>query len=256
MVSASPSAHFSIARQVLKSGKSLFIEKPPCSSLVELQELINIEESMHVSTTVGMQKRFSPLTRILMKRLRRDKPRSYNLRYTTGAYPEGNALLDLFIHPIDLVCFLFGRAEVLCVEKAKDATYFVTLKHKDIVGILELSTAYTWANAKEEIHINTEHGVYQLSQMEELTYAPKKGVFLGVPTEKVLHGTSSVITLFSRNNFTPTRVNNQIVTQGYYDEINSFIDGVEQHEANRSYSLASMLNTYELIDAIQNGLTT
>jgi len=29
-VSASPSSHFSIASQILKTGKSLFIEKPPC----------------------------------------------------------------------------------------------------------------------------------------------------------------------------------------------------------------------------------
>ena len=40
-VSASPSAHFSLASQILKSGKSLFIEKPPCQSLQELDALID-----------------------------------------------------------------------------------------------------------------------------------------------------------------------------------------------------------------------
>ena len=40
-VSASPAAHFSIALRVLESGKSLFIEKPPCQSLQELDALID-----------------------------------------------------------------------------------------------------------------------------------------------------------------------------------------------------------------------
>lgn len=37
---------------------------------------------------------------------------SYNLKYLTGSYPEGDAMLDLFVHPLDYVTFLFGKAEV------------------------------------------------------------------------------------------------------------------------------------------------
>ena len=40
-VSASPAAHFSIALRVLESGKSLFIETPPCQSLLFLDALID-----------------------------------------------------------------------------------------------------------------------------------------------------------------------------------------------------------------------
>lgn len=249
-VSVSPSAHFSIARQVMQSGKSLFIEKPPCPSLSELQELAGMEESADVVTMVGMQKRFSPLTQTLKKRLRKDKPTSYNLRYLTGAYPEGEALFDLFIHPLDLVCFLFGKAEVRCVEKSEGGTYLITLKHKDVIGLLELSTAYSWTDAKEEITINAEHGIYNMSQMEELTFTPKQGVFLGVPMEKVFRGSSSIVTLYSRNNFTPTIPNNQIVAQGYYSEIASFVNSIERHDTDVSCSFASLINTYELINSI------
>ena len=41
LVSASPTAHFPIASSILESGKSLFIEKPPCQSLAELDALID-----------------------------------------------------------------------------------------------------------------------------------------------------------------------------------------------------------------------
>ena len=42
-VSATPASHFEIASEVIKSGKSLFIEKPPCMCLKELNlSLIHI----------------------------------------------------------------------------------------------------------------------------------------------------------------------------------------------------------------------
>ena len=43
-VSTTPSAHFSIASQVLQNGKSLFIEKPPCQTLEELDALIDLQQ--------------------------------------------------------------------------------------------------------------------------------------------------------------------------------------------------------------------
>ena len=103
-VSASPSAHFSIASRVLQSGKSLFIEKPPCQTLAELDVLINLQH-LYASPVVmvGLQKHYAPSIQLLRKRLRHERLISYDLHYLTGSYPEGNALLDLYIHPLDLV---------------------------------------------------------------------------------------------------------------------------------------------------------
>ena len=113
-VSASPAAHFSIALRVLESGKSLFIEKPPCQSLQELDALID-KQRLYGSPVamVGLQKRYAPAVQILWKRLRNEHLVSYDLHYLTGNYPEGNALIDLFIHPLDLVTFLFGKPEII-----------------------------------------------------------------------------------------------------------------------------------------------
>ena len=76
-----------------------------------------------------------------------DSPVTYNKKYLTGAYPEGNALLDLFIHPLDCVTFLFGKADVKCAESVNDHTIMLILKHKHATGIIELSTAYSWSTA-------------------------------------------------------------------------------------------------------------
>jgi len=251
-VSVTPSAHFSIAKKVMESGKALFIEKPPCMNSVELRQLMDMERSL---TVVGMQKRYAPATKLLMKRLRSETLLSYNMRYLTGSYPEGDALTDLFIHPLDYVCHLFGKADIRNCEYVKGrngVTILLTLRHEGVTGILELSTAYSWQNAMESLTVNTERGIYELTQMDTLTFTPKQGHFLGIPLEKVLRRSVITEVLFSRNNFVPTAINNQIYTQGYLYEIKTFVDAVKAcSRPVSSYGFGSMYNTYCLLEAIR-----
>lgn len=250
-VSVNPSSHFTIAKKILTSRKALFIEKPPCLSIAELQQLMDLERD---STMVGMQKRYAPATKILKKQLKKETLLTYNMRYLTGGYQEGNPLLDLFIHPLDYVCYLFGKAEISnCeyVQGKNGVTLLLTLRHEAIMGILELSTAYSWQNAIETLTVNTERGIYELSQMETLMFTPKLGQVFGIPLEKVMRRSTITETLFSRNNFVPTTVNNQIYTQGYFDEIKAFVETVQKGSQFAPYSgFLSMYNTYTLIDAI------
>lgn len=253
-VSTSPKAHFELAGKVMSKGKSLFVEKPPCYSLAELERLIELADWKAPSAVmVGMQRRFSPLISLLQKHIKGKHTISYNYRYLTGAYPEGNPLYDLFIHPIDLVCHLFGETEVTGVHKVeKDGviTYAVLLKHQGIVGMLELSTAYSWDDAMEHLSINTQEGLYELFQMEELTYTPKRAKLFGVPLEKVFKKSGCRINLFKRNGFNPVLMNNQIVTQGYYQELRTFVESVERNAGINM--LPSLRNTYKVLDALQH----
>ena len=185
-VSASPSAHFSLASQVLRSGKSLFIEKPPCQTLEELDTLIDLRRLHGIPVVmVGLQKRYAPAIRLLKERLGKEHLVSYDLHYQTGAYPEGNALLDLYIHPLDLVCHLFGQPEILACRQVARDSYLLMLRHPHLVGTLELSTAYTWTAAQESLKVCTSKGIYRLSQMEELTFESVPSTILGIPIEKV-----------------------------------------------------------------------
>ncbi len=249
-VSVIPSEHTAIAKKVLASGKALFIEKPPCSSLAELRQLMDLEQSL---VMIGMQKRYAPATKILTKRLKNETLLAYSMRYLTGSYPEGNPLIDLFIHPLDYVCNLFGKAEIRNCEyiQKNGVTLLLTLRHEAITGMLELSTAYSWQNAIETLTVNTERGIYELGQMETLMFTPRLGQVFGIPLEKVMRRSTITETLFSRNNFVPTTVNNQIYTQGYFDEIKAFVETVQKGSQFAPYSgFHSMYNTYTLIDAI------
>lgn len=251
-VSASPSAHFSIASQVLQSGKSLFIEKPPCQTLEELDTLIALQQQ-HGSPVamVGLQKRYAPAVQQLKNRLRKERRFNYDLHYLTGAYPEGDALLDLYIHPLDLIFHLFGQPEILsCRQVAKDS-YILMLQHPHIIGTLELSTAYTWTTAEESLKICTHSGVYNLSQMESLTFTPNPTTILGIPMEKLRLRHEMKEPLFHRNNFTPILENNQIYSQGYFNEITTFIDAVEGMGNQISSNFKDVRDTYEIICKIK-----
>lgn len=261
LVSAAASSHYKIAIAVIRSGKSLFIEKPVCLNLKELKCLI-VEQKGSGSkiVTVGMQKRYSPCINILQKELKDKEIISYSLHYHTGLYPEGDELLDLFIHPIDLATFIFGKGCILFQKYSNNkpkggATLTLIMDHKGTIGTLELSTEHSWSNAKEILSVNTSSGEYLLKNMEELTFTPKQGTVFGIPIEKVRHGNKKVEYLYERNNFNPVMVNNQIYSQGYYDEIDIFIRGVESNNDrfNKS-SLVSMISTYEALDSILRAL--
>ncbi len=252
-VSTTPSAHFSIASQILKSGKSLFIEKPPCQSLQELDALIE-NYRLHGSriAMVGLQKRYAPAVQILQKRLSKEHLISYDLHYLTGAYPEGNALLDLFIHPLDLVCCLFGKPEILVCQQVAPASYIIMLHHPHVVGTLELSTSYYWTAAEESLKVCTSKGIYRLSQMDSLTFESRPFTTLGIPLDKVRTWDKTDTHLYARNNFTPTIFNNQIHSQGFFNEMSSFLNAVENNKTIATSSFDKVRDTYMLIEAIKN----
>ena len=251
-VSASPTVHFSIAWQVLRSGKSLFIEKPPCRTLEELDTLIDLKR-LHGSpgVMVGLQKRYAPAIQLLKKRLNKEHLINYDLHYLTGVYPEGDALLDLFIHPLDLVCFLFGKPEILAYRQIAEGSYILMLRHPHIVGTLELSTAYSWTDAEESLKICTCSGSYHLSQMEELSFTPSSRTVSGIPMEKLCPHKTTVEYLYQNNSFTPILSANQVYSQGYYNELTAFVEAVEHHDSHVISTLETIKDTYRLMDNLE-----
>ena len=199
---------------------------------------------------VGLQKRYAPAVQILWKRLRNEHLVSYDLHYLTGNYPEGNALLDLYIHPLDLVTYLFSKPEIIACQQVAPASYILMLSHPHIVGTLELSTAYTWTSAEESLKVCTSKGIYRLSQMEELTFESKPSTIFGIPIEKIRPCNKTVEYIYTRNNFTPVLPNNQIYSQGYFEELQTFVEAVEGHKSSIVSTLDTIKNTYLLIEAI------
>ena len=250
-----PASHFQLTQKALDSGKHVFVEKPVCLSSNELRTLIETAQSTQTNCVVGMQKRFSSCTQILRKRLDLKQVISYNYRFAVGAYPEGNIVWDLFIHPLDLVVFLFGKAEIISFVKTKEEkgnlTILLQIKHENILGTIEVSTAYSWTQPFEEMLVNTKNGVYEIKNHQSLVFSPKPQTILSVPIEKILSCTPEKQILFDGNSFLPVAKNNQLVSQGYFGEMEAFLNLCEGKMRENSSSLESLMNTYRMLEEIQ-----
>ena len=252
LVAAAPSAHFSLASRVLQSGKSLFIEKPPCQSIAQLKELIATQQASGSPVAmVGLQQRYAPAIQILKKRLKGQRLLNYDLHYLTGAYPEGDALLDLYIHPLDLATWLFGKAEIVSYLEIEEGSYLLMLRHQHIVGTIELSTCHSWQDAQQSLTVHTHSGTYRLNQCEELSFVPKQPVIAGIPMEKIRPRSQSVEYLYRHDGFSPILAGNSIYTQGFFNEITTFVNAVEGKRANNLTDLQSIEPTLQLIEWVK-----
>lgn len=252
LVAASPSAHFSIASRVLQSGKSLFIEKPPCQSVAQFKALTAMQQASGSRIAiVGLQQRYAPAVQILKHRLKGERLLNYDLHYLTGAYPEGDALLDLYIHPIDLATWLFGKAEIVSYLEIDKHSYILMLRHQHIVGTIELSTCHSWQDARQTLTVHTRSGCYHLAQCEKLSFVPKQTVIAGIPIEKLLPRRQSVEYLYRHDDFSPTLAGNSIYSQGFFQEITTFINAVEGKKANVLTDLQSIEPTLQLIEWVK-----
>ncbi|MBE9466862.1 MAG: Gfo/Idh/MocA family oxidoreductase [Bacteroidetes bacterium] len=253
-ICASPKSHFDLVKQLLLANKNVFVEKPPCLTHEELKELIECEKSSKGKCFVGLQKQYAPVNLELRKKLQGKS--YYNYRYVTGAYPEGEPFLDLFIHPIAMLSYLFGSAELkyIATNKSKaGVTAFLHLQHENgSNGIVELSSDYSWTNASENMIINTNKGVYEVTNNENLTFTPKSGIIFNIPKEKIFGSKMTSVTLKKRNNFNPIFENNQLYTSGYFGEIENFINFCEGKKYENNASLKDCLNTYEILTKIIN----
>lgn len=57
--------------------------------------------------------------------------------------------------------------------------------------------------------------------------------------------------LCQRNNFTPIFANNQIYSQGYFNEIEAFVHAVESRNHTTTTDIKTIRGTYQLINEIQ-----
>lgn len=255
-ISASPDAHFNLVKKALEADKHVFVEKPPCMDKKELEELEKADKKSKGELFTGLQKRYAPVYSILKKKIKTSKPIYYNLNYFAGNYPEGDALIDLFIHPIDIANFLFGDAKIEYLKKITNnkgvETILLEINHENNVhGRLELSTDFWWARSTENITVNTVKNVLYTEGINTLKYIDKPKSIMNVPLEKVKAPSISDTYLYQKNNFLPVREHNDLYAAGYFGEIQAFLNLCESGGENTN-NITSLKNTYDIIEKIKS----
>lgn len=245
-VCTQPAAHFQLAEQILRAGKGVFVEKPPCTSLAELDTLI--ENSGSLPFVVGLQKRYATVYQLLQKRTKQGL--HYQFRYLTGGYPEGNPWWDLFIHPLDVAVFLFGPAKVLSVQRESD-TFFVHLRHEQgTLGSLMLSTGYSWQTPEEQLEVRTAKGNFLCRSLNDLVFTPSGASVLGVPLEKVMATPPKSEQLYQNNGFVPLRHFNPLYAHGYAGELEAFVRLCEGEKATNLSHPSDIRPTFALLEEL------
>ncbi len=105
--------HYPYAVQALRAQKHVFIEKPVVTHPAELEDLLRLAEEAGTTTMVGHIERFNPIlrstqhwaTETTIAHFRRIAP-------FTPRGSEVSVALDLLIHDLDLVWFLWRKAPV------------------------------------------------------------------------------------------------------------------------------------------------
>jgi predicted dehydrogenase len=126
-------AHFEVAREFLRQGIHVLLEKPISNTLAEADELIRIAKDQRVVFQVGHLERYNPAVQSMAKVLRR--PRYIECQRISPFKLRGtdtNVVLDMMIHDIDLV---------LNIVKAP-------VQQIDAIGVPVLSDAEDIANAR------------------------------------------------------------------------------------------------------------
>ena len=255
-ICADPKSHFDLTRRTLRSGKYVFVEKPPCLKLSELKILRQEASQSQGQCLVGLQKRYAPSIAILQNKLKGQRDIHYNYRFITGLYPEGDPILDIFIHPLDLAIYIYGsvKSSSLWIKSTKEGAYtiFAHLEHEaGVIGTLEFSTAYSWQTPLEQMVVNTPKAIYTLTDMHDLKCQPKQGSIFGIPREKVWHKETFEVSLL-RSNLNPILQNNQLYTSGYYTEIQEFLNLAEGKSIYNRSPLSSLEVTYNLMEEIKS----
>jgi len=115
-IAAITSAHYKIARECLKNGIHVFIEKPITAGIEDAEELVEIAGRNKLVLQVGHVERFNPALLSLEKHIieplfiQSDRLAQFNPRGTDVA-----VVLDLMIHDIDIILSLI-KSDVAKVD--------------------------------------------------------------------------------------------------------------------------------------------
>lgn len=239
-------------RSALEAGKHVFVEKPPCNTLNELRQLAELSNGL--VCIPSLQRRYAPYTNLIQSKKLTQGATSYQYRFGTGAYREGDVNTDLFIHAIDFLLRIFGdttNVNVQSIRNASGATTHLQLIHKSGVhGQAELSSHYLWNKVHDELNISCSNHLVYGSYPDELYKIEKKSI-LNVPLEKVRSAPLIKHIYLDQRSFVPSMQNNTLYSQGFYPMVLDFLEQCEKGIPVRENQLKTLAGVYELIEKIR-----
>ena len=182
-------SHARFVLQALEAGKHLFVEKPLCLTLTELDEIEAVharlaEQGKAPLVMVGFNRRFAPQVQKIKSLLAGvSGPKSFVMTVNAGAIPADHWAQDMEIgggriigegcHFIDLLCFLAGRPIVAHSRMDMDSTNGDTVSLQLGFADGSIGTVHYFANGckafpKERLEVFADGRVLQLDNFRKL----------------------------------------------------------------------------------------
>lgn len=183
-------SHSSLVLEALEAGKHVFVEKPLCLKLGELNEIESAYQKLVESKReapvlmVGFNRRFSPHASKISKLLDSvAEPKSFVMTVNGGHIPPDHWTQDLEIgggriigeacHFIDLLRFLSGSAmishEIVYMDSKSKDTAIINLKFEDgSIGSIQYLSNGSKSFPKERLEIFVQGRIIQLDNFRKL----------------------------------------------------------------------------------------
>jgi predicted dehydrogenase len=248
-----PDAHRDVAHLAMSRGVSVFVEKPPCTTLDELEALVAVADRTGVVTGVGMNFRFArPIRQVrsivakpsfgksvyLQLNHYASKPTSplWGLTSTLRSF-----LLAQTIHTIDLATFFGGpvessRAAVITEANAMIVEIGLSFTSGATASILT-GTMFPYFEFDMKIVSDTST-MLQLDNLWNLTLHQPGYSSATADADKRWRGY-----------WQPGPLDSGFVRSGYKTELDTFFDCVRTRRPFEA-DFASLLPTYEVIEKI------
>jgi predicted dehydrogenase len=181
-------SHANYVLEALKAGKHVFVEKPLCLKIEELEEIkkcYELSAKSYQLLMVGYNRRFSPLIQKIKKEFK-EGPIALTYRVNAGAIPKeswiqdpefgGGRIIGEVCHFVDILTFLSGSLPVLVYANAMadpsnlNDTLNVTLTYQNgSIGTISFFANGDKILAKERIEVFAHGATAILNDFKELT---------------------------------------------------------------------------------------
>ena len=246
--------------ECMRSGRHVWIEKPPASSVAEIEQMRRVSRETGKHVVVGFKKMFFP-TVVKVKEIIESEEfgsaQSIYLRYPQGLPADADrregktmvGVLDHIVHPGSILVHLMGKIDRVCFERAKNGDAVILLHFASgAVGTLHMPGAQSPSSPLERMEVIGRGRNVVVENMIRLTYyrdahRGPAGNFIG-PDQGA--------PIIWEPEFSLSQVYNKILfLQGYVQEVSLLAQCVIESKAPPKAGLDDALEILKLYEALR-----
>lgn len=185
--------HAEYAIKSLRAGKNVIIEKPLAMNIEELEMVKEAYKGSNKGLMLGFNRRFSPLTQLMMSKLNPKQKKAINIRVNAGVVPSdhwvhdpkigGGRIIGEACHFIDLAYFIAGSKatsiQALSLDSNPSLNDTVTINIQFVNGSHANISYYSNGNKnvpKERIEVFSDGVTYLIDDFLKMETFSEKGV--------------------------------------------------------------------------------